>query len=104
MTGVLTEEFNIGCGVRQGGIGLPVLFRRCVDEIIIVALKEHKGGTSISSDVVLNDLDYADDIDLIDNNAATFQALIEKVSMKAAEFGLKLNQKSQSDQCIGNGY
>ena len=60
------------------------------------ALKQHNGGTSISSGVVLNDLDYADDIDLIDNDAATLQVqqgqgvLIDKVSMKAAEFGLNL--------------
>ena len=40
---------------------------------------------------MLNDLDYADDIDLIDNDAATLQVLIDKVSMKAAEIGLKLN-------------
>ena len=91
MNGILTEEFDIGCGVRQGGIGSPVLFMRCVDEIMIAALKQHSGGIIISSGVVLNDLDYADDIDLIDNDAATLQVLIDKVSTKAAEFGLKLN-------------
>ena len=91
MNGILTEEFNVGCGVRQVRIGPPVLFTRCVEEIMIAALKQHSGGISISSGVVLNNLDYTDDIDLIDNDAATLQVFTDKVSMKAAEFGLKLN-------------
>ena len=71
VNGILTEEFNIGRGVRQGGIGSPVLFTRCVDEIKIAAFKQHSGGISISLDAVLKYIDYADDIDLIDNDAAT---------------------------------
>ena len=76
---ILTEEFDIGCGVCQGCIGSPVLFMRCVDEIMFAALKQRSGGISIFSGEVLNDLDYADEIDLIDTDAATLQILIDNV-------------------------
>ena len=87
----MTEEFEIKCGVRQGGIESPILFTRCVDEIMSAALKDHNGGILIAQQVLLNDLDFADDIDLIESDPEKLQDLIDKVSQKAAEFGLKLN-------------
>ena len=48
----------------------------------------------------LNDIDYTDEIDLINNDAATLKVLIDKASIKAAEFGLKRNHKRLSSVLV----
>ena len=79
VNGILTEEFNFGCGVRQGSIGSPVLFTHCVDANMITALNQHSGDITISSGVVLNNLDFAGDIELHDKDSATLQVHIHKI-------------------------
>ena len=87
----LTEEFRIVSGVRQGGVGSPSLFTRCIDEIMKEATSEQTPGVVLAGNIELHDLDFADNIGIIATDPQSLQSLIDKVSNIAAGYGLVLN-------------
>ena len=63
----LSKSFKIHSGVRQGSILTRFLFNLTVDWIMIETLKNERLGIALD-DTSVADLDFADDICLLEDN------------------------------------
>ena len=88
--GTLSRQFSILSGVRQGSILAPFLFNLAIDWIMEEALRNDNVGVSLD-DTIIADLDFADDICLMDDNGNDAQRLLDNVARNAAAVGLYLN-------------
>ncbi|XP_075258477.1 uncharacterized protein LOC142350513 [Convolutriloba macropyga] len=77
---------------RQGSILAPFLFNLVIDHIMISALRSGKFGASLD-DTAMADLDYADDIALVDDNIYDIQRLLDALNIEAESCCLKINLK-----------
>ena len=93
-----TDWFQIGKGVRQGGILSPCLFNFYAEYIMRNAgLKEAQAGIKIAMRN-FNNLRYADDTTLMAESEEELRSLLMKVKVESEKVGLKLNiQKIKSD-------
>jgi len=78
-------------GVRQGCILSPVLFALIMDWIMRKALVGTDVGLEYGSK--LCDLDYADDIVLIDTSQDRMQSMTKAVENEGRKVGLTMNDK-----------
>jgi len=86
-----TDWFQIGKGVRQGGILSPCLFNFYAEYIMRNAgLEETQAGIKIARRNI-NNLRYADDTTLMAENKEELKSLLMKVKEESEKFGLKLN-------------
>ena len=92
-----TDWFQIGKGVRRGFILSPCLFNLYAEYIMRNAgLEEAQAGIKTAGRNI-NNLRYADDTTLMEENKGELKNLLMKVKEENEKFGLKLNiQKSQS--------
>ena len=96
--GHLTEEFNVTTGVLQGDVLAPFLFIIMTDNTMRMAEGEH-GFTTIPRrstrhpEEVINDLDFADDIALLENFLQQAQAQLNTTAEEAKKIGLEINIK-----------
>jgi hypothetical protein len=88
---VMSEPFNVTCGVRQGGILSPVLFNVYID-CLSVRLRSIPIGCHINS-VCYNHLIYADDTVLLAPSPKALQTLIDVCVAFASEHDLIFNTK-----------
>ena len=92
-----TEQFAIDTGVLQGDPLAPFLFIICLDYALRSAITDSDGltlkrrGSSRHPAVVLADLDYADDIALLENTIKSAQDLLNRVEKACQDVGLFLN-------------
>ena len=92
-----TEQFPIDTGVLQGDSLAPFLFIVCLDYALHSAITDSDGLTlkcchsSHHPAVVLPDLDYADDIALLENSIKSAQDLLIHVEKACQDVGLFLN-------------
>ena len=92
-----TEQFPIDTGVLQGDPLAPFLFIICLDYALRSAITDSDGLTlkrcrsSHHPAVVLPDLDYADDIALLENSIKSAQDLLIRVEKTCQDVGLFLN-------------
>ena len=87
-----TDWFQIGKGVRQGGILSPCLFNFLYAEYIVrnAGLEEAQAGIKIAR-ININNLRYADDTTLMAENEKELKSLLMKVKEESEKVGLKLN-------------
>ena len=86
-----TDWFQIGKGVRQGGILLPCLFNLYAEYIMRNAgLEEAQTGIKITGRNI-NNLRYADDTTLMAESEEELKSLLMKVKEESEKNGLKLN-------------
>ena len=85
----LSKPFAIVSGVRQGSILAPFLFNLVIDWAMHEATEKQLLG--IALDDMITDLDFADDICLLDDNIADAQTLLDLVTEAAAKGGLEIN-------------
>ena len=86
-----TDWFQIGKGVRQGGILSPCLFNLYAEYIMRNAgLEEAQAGIKIAGRNI-NNLRYADDTTLRAESEEELKSLLMKVKEKSEKVGLKLN-------------
>ena len=88
--GTMSRQFRILSGVRQCSILAPFLFNLAIDWIMEEALRNDNVGVSLD-DTIIADLDFADDICLMDDNGNDAQRLLDNVAKNAAAVGLYLN-------------
>ncbi|BHF80935.1 hypothetical protein SprV_0702406400 [Sparganum proliferum] len=86
----LSQPFGIRSGVRQGCILSPILFNYAIDWILGRALRE-SDGVEIAPGHRLTDLDYADDIALLDSSFGDLQSMVSRVNEVAKSVGLSIN-------------
>jgi hypothetical protein len=95
---VMSDSFNVSCGVRQGGILSPVLFNVYID-CLSVKLKSMPIGCHINS-VCYNHLIYADDTVLLAPSPKALQTLIDTCVAFATDHDLIFNTKKTKFMCI----
>ncbi|KAJ8353279.1 hypothetical protein SKAU_G00208460 [Synaphobranchus kaupii] len=92
-----TDKFNVNTGVLQGDVLAPFLFIIVIDWIMYNSDIDHLGFiTSLRRSrrkpaVRLSDLEYADDIGLLEDNQASAQEQLNWLSQTAKETGLIIN-------------
>ena len=86
-----TDWFQIGKGIRQGGILSPYLFNFYAEYIMRNAgLEETQTGIKIAGRNI-NNLRYADDKTLMAESEEELKGLLMKVKEESEKVGLKLN-------------
>ena len=86
----LSEPFAITTGVRQGSILSPLLFIFIVDWIMMTATHDKNFGIQLE-ETLITDLDFADDIALLEDNINLAQDFLDSVCHTAAAAGLEAN-------------
>ena len=110
--GKLSEEFDVTTGVLQGDTLAPFLFIIVMDYILKNAEQEHRANSgegfvtklkrsarlnSRETTTSLNDLDFADDIALLEGSLDRAQQQLSITAKKAREVGLEVNvQKTEA--------
>ena len=84
----LSEQFPITSGVRQACSISPFLFNFAVDTVLGGVLNIDNTDNSLNTDNFPIDLDYADNIAIIDDNAQIIQEVIDRITTRTAYFGL----------------
>ena len=90
--GVNTQSFEITTGVRQGDVLSPVIFIVVVDWIMKRVISDEDGIKWLGKDRVA-DLEYADDIALLSEDASSMNRMTEKLAQEASKVGLEINKR-----------
>jgi hypothetical protein len=88
-----SDTFPVSTGVKQGAILSPVLFNIVLDAVLKQSMEEDLGVKVFSplADKSITDMDYADDIALVSDNAVNMQSLMDRLSNHAARVGLQIS-------------
>src|ERR1043165_5114230 len=90
IAGILSSEFRIRRGVRQGCVISPTLFNILSEMVMREALKGYKGGIHVGGRRITN-LRYADDIVLMASTEAELQDLVTRLDREGRKKGLEIN-------------
>lgn len=101
--GELTDWFKVTVGVRQGCNLSPYLFNLLLEAMMQEAMKSVDAGVNVSGQLV-NNLRFADDIDLITESPEQLQVLTDKVEESSKRFGLKINVSKTKVMTIGKSH
>ena len=88
---ILSEEFNVSNGARQGGILCPYLFNIYMDDLSYKLRKKY-AGCKIAN-LIINHLFYADDLVLLCPSYRGMQELLETCEKYASENDIIFNTK-----------
>ena len=104
--GKVLKEFPIKNGMQQGDVLAPTLFNLFFDTVIFMALERHLGyGVKVlynqetqlagsqkkmSSELILQDLEYADDMALISDSMDLLEELMQAMEVSCSEMGLTI--------------
>src|SRR5258706_81762 len=95
------EWFHIVTGVRQGCVLSPLLFMIVMDWIMRRATDDSKCGIAWTNEGTLTDLDFADDIALLDETWTGMKKLTSKVEEVAEAIGLHINAQKTKLLTVG---
>src|SRR6218665_2642870 len=98
--GEVKEWFRVTVGVRQGCGLSPYLFNLILEAMMSFALKSTEAGARVGGQTV-NNLRFADDIDLFAEDDGQLQELTGEVHSSSQRFGLKINVEKTKTMTIG---
>ena len=87
--GKCTSSFPVVTGVKQGALLSPILFNIVLDMILGEAMQGCEG--VLVENTRITDLDYADDIALLADNATDMQRMMDRLDMFARQVGLHIS-------------
>ena len=96
-----SAPFDIVTGVRQGCILSPLLFIVAIDYIMKKTTEVGMHGLKWVGDVKIADLDFADDIALLDEDEVGNQDMTNKLVKNAKMVGLRLNVPKTKCMAVG---
>jgi len=96
----LSEWFKVVVGVGQGCNLSPYLFLLLLEAVMQLALQNTEAGVLMDGQVV-NNLRFADDIDLIAESETDLQELTDKVNCYSKKLGLRINEKKTQVMAVG---
>lgn len=88
---VLSDEYIMECGVRQGGLTSPTLFNVYINDLIVELSSLHAG--CYIDGVAFNNISYADDMALLSPSMAGLLKLLKVCECYAEGHGLRYNTK-----------
>jgi len=91
LNGITGDWFNVVTGVCQGCILLPLLFAIVMDWIMKKSLRNYEGGLEWTGISRLCNLDYADDIALIETSQTGMQQLTHEIERISGSVRLRMN-------------
>jgi len=80
--GQLGDWFQVVTGVQQGCILLPLVFLMVMDRVLKIALDDNKSGIQWMNDQFITNLDFADDIALLE---VSWQGMAEITTIDSRE-------------------
>ena len=86
------DFFHTTVGVRQGCLLSPVLFNIFLEQIMQETLHNHKSAISVGGRII-NNLRFADDIDLIAGTNSELQELTNRLSEASKDYGMEVSKK-----------
>ena len=96
----LTDWFKISVGVRQGCCLSPYLFNTVLEAVMRIALeKDTEIGIKLLGQYV-NNLRFADDIDILAESQPDIQKLTDSISETGKKFGLIINEAKTKTMAI----
>jgi hypothetical protein len=96
---MLSEAFFTASGVRQGCILAPALFCRAMDWIMEQAIE--RAGITLP-EYSFSDLDYADDVALLDASATNLETALNKIESAASQLGMHVSWTITKVQNLGS--
>ena len=87
----LSDPFTVSTGVLQGDTLAPFLFIIVLDHVLSQTPPHFGFVTHVNPEIRLTDLDFADDISLLDGSISDARNHIINLSENAAQVGLKIN-------------
>jgi hypothetical protein len=100
LNGVLSNRFNINCGVKQGGILSPYLFNFFINDLIEECVNRNIGAKF--EHLNLSIIVYADDILLLSPIEKHLQMLINICGEYGLKWGIKFNSEKSFFITFGN--
>jgi hypothetical protein len=99
---ILSDMFQLTCGIRQGGVMSPYLFAIYIDDIVSIVAKTQIGCfyRSVCVSVIL----YADDILLLAPSVSALQELLNICENELQSLALSINIKKSVCSRIGPRY
>ena len=86
-----SAPFPVKSGVKQGALLSPVLFNIVLDAVLRWSIDNDCDGVRVDNGRHITDMDYADDIALLAENAADLQRLLDRLDANAALVGLNIS-------------
>ena len=100
--GVMGNWFQNVTGVRQGCILSPILFLLVMDWVLKRATNESNCGIPWANSERLTDLDFADDIVLMDTTWEGMMRLTSRIETEAGAVGLRINADKTKLMAVGH--
>ncbi|VDO61705.1 unnamed protein product [Schistosoma margrebowiei] len=90
--GQLTNSFEVKTGIRQGCLLSHFLFFLVIDWIMKTSTSERKHGIQWTDRMQLDDLDFADDLNLLSQTQQQMQEKTNSVAAASAEVGPNIHK------------
>ena len=100
--GILSYNFNVFCGVRQGGVLSPLLFNVYVDDLIC-QLESSSLGCCING-IYIGCVMYADDLLLMSTSISTLQSMLDLCHLYGVKHNIIFNSKKSYCMKVGHDH